>query len=214
MNYFVVIGDIIRSRSVPNRYELQESFAMTLREVQHNYGDQITSPLTLTIGDEFQAIISIANGLFKMMYEIELQLKNVELRYGLGIGEIYTPINKISSIGMDGPAFHLAREAVEEARREGIRYKFKHKGELAEKRINTLFRWMDVTTRKWNKQRKAILQYYQEEYTQQEIARWVQISQPAVSKNINDPYFKLVDQTQRLIIKELNHILQTGNDGK
>jgi len=94
----------------------QKIFADVLQEPSKIYTKTIISPLTLTIGDEFQAVLSNAENLFQMMNLIEHRMRKISLRYGLGIGQIDTEINHQSAIGMDGPAFHFARQAVELAR--------------------------------------------------------------------------------------------------
>jgi len=64
------------------------------------------------LGDEFQAVFSGAQNIWSCIFVIESALHPVRFRFGLGVGGIDTAINRKQSIGMDGPAFHLAREAV------------------------------------------------------------------------------------------------------
>jgi predicted DNA-binding protein YlxM (UPF0122 family) len=134
----------------------------------------------------------------------------VPIRYGFGIGTIETEINYTAAIGMDGPAFHNARAAVECARKSKIRYAIRCPDKLAEERLNILLNWIDTSTKKWNMDKHTILFYYKRNYKQTEIAEMVQMSQPAVSQHINSPVFQLILRTQNQIQHEINTLLGNG----
>ncbi|MBN1408134.1 MAG: hypothetical protein JW956_10100, partial [Calditrichaceae bacterium] len=170
--------------------------------------NSMISPLTLTIGDEFQTVLWEATNLFNIINLIERDIPEISLRYGIGLGRIDTEINSQSAIGMDGPAFHFARTAVETARKERKRFHFNCEDPLLQERMNIMLGWIDITLKKWTAQRKEIFYQYQEKKTQREIAQNLGITQPAVSQNINDKAFKYVAITQDIIEKELNFILQ------
>jgi len=207
MKYLVIIGDIVGSKEISNRKNMQKIFADVLQEPSKIYSKTIISPLTLTIGDEFQAVLSNAENLFQMMNLIEHRMRKISLRYGLGVGEIDTEINHQSAIGMDGPAFHFARQAVELARKEGKTYYFKCKNKSVEERINVLLNWLDFYLKKWADQTKDILYYHQKKITQKEIANKMGMTQPAVSQNIRGKAFDLIRETQKLVEQELNNLV-------
>jgi len=206
--YFVLIGDIVRSRELPQRSSLQKKFVDTLKTVQEKYAGSIISPLTLTIGDEFQAVFQTADHLFDILREMDLALDGVTFRYGLGVGGIDTEINRQYSIGMDGPAFHLAREAVEQARTEKARFRFRCSDSFSEKRLNILLGWLDVSTRTWSKEKKRIFHLRTMHMAQKQIAEQVGMSQPAVSQHINTALFRLAGATEEQIQQEINRILE------
>jgi hypothetical protein len=208
-NHFVIIGDIIRSREFTDRYELQKSFLMTLNDVQAVYTTGLTSPLTITIGDEFQAVMQNADDLYDMLFDIENRLYPATLRYGFGIGLIHTELNRERSIGMDGPAFYYAREAVENARKSDKRYELRSTDETLGKRVNLLLDWLDVSTRRWSREKKSILHYHNKNKSQVEIASLVKLTQPAVSQHIKDPFMKLVLRTQQQIQSEIGVLLES-----
>ncbi len=208
MLFFTVIGDMIGSRKLENRSGIQKKFSAALKTIQKRHKEQIVSPLTVTIGDEFQAILKDTSQLFNTLYEIEQSLKSVSLRYGFGIGIITTEINYSAAIGMDGPAFHNARAAIEQARKSGRHYALRCEDTFIEKRLNTLLNWLDISTTNWSSEKRTILHLYRHNVTQKEIARLVSMSQSAVSQHINAPAFHLVHQTQLLIQDEINRVLR------
>ncbi len=199
---------MIGSRKLENRSVLQKKFSAALSTVQKRYAQHIVSPLTVTIGDEFQAVLKEPSHLFALLYEIEQSLKTVTLRYGFGIGAISTAINYQAAIGMDGPAFHNARTSIEQARKTKTRYGFICGDPVIDKRINVLLNWIDISTKSWPPEKHTILHLYCKRVTQKEIARSVSMSQSAVSQHINAPAFRLIRQTHLLIQDEINRLLQ------
>lgn len=206
--YLVIIGDIIGSRGIKNRKEVQQKFINTLNKSSVSHETSVVSPLTLTIGDEFQVVLSDSEMLFDTLYQIESSMEGISLRYGFGLGGIDTEINRESAIGMDGPAFHYARNAVETARSMNKIYVFRCTDKSAEARINMLLDWLNVTTTKWNIQKKSILFYYRKHWTQTKIAGKIGITQPAVSQHLKDPAFTLVNSTQMSVQTDINKIIQ------
>lgn len=209
-NYFVMIGDMIQSRRLDDRREIQEAFRQALNSAQREYGRGIVSPLTLTIGDEFQAVLGDASNLFAIVNRLEESLPTIRFRYGLGVGEISTALNRKAAIGMDGPAFHFARQALEQARQTERRFAFVCASPRVQARIDLLLHWIDVITANWSKEKKQILRLSQLRLTQKDIARKIGISQPAVSQHIRQPVFRLVLQSEQVVQDEINALLESG----
>lgn len=112
-----IIGDLQSSKALPNRAELQDKLAAVLAESNSRLPP--LSPWTITLGDEFQALYGTATHLFPEILAIQAALHPVGIRMALGIGILQTPINSRQAIGMDGPAFHLARNGINLLREEG-----------------------------------------------------------------------------------------------
>jgi len=212
MLYLVIIGDIIKSRKLSNRYEVQETFSSVVSEAQIEYGKDLVSPITLTIGDEFQSVMANANDLFKIVDKLDLKMHPVQLRYGFGIGTIDTKINKQISIGMDGPAFHRAREALDVARKQNRRYYFRMDDGGIENAINLLLKWMDAGMQNWSDTKKKILVFKERGYTQTDIALRLQITQPAISQHLRSPFFNLISETRVFIQDRLQRILSADRE--
>ncbi|MFX3868586.1 SatD family protein, partial [Streptococcus suis] len=72
------------------------------------------SPLTLTKGDEIQAFCKPNPYLFLLIDQSQLAFRDeVEIRYGIGLGEILKSIDPKLSIGADAPAYWEARKAID-----------------------------------------------------------------------------------------------------
>ena len=106
-----VIGDIVGSKELPRREALQQQLAATLKAVGRS-ARGLASPYTLTLGDEFQAVYRAADSIFADIVTIMAEVHPVRVRFALGVGALTTRINAKQALGMDGPAFHLARAAL------------------------------------------------------------------------------------------------------
>ncbi len=106
--YLAVIGDIIDSKKIKNRGEIQFEMKKTFQVLNQKYSDLIVSKFTLTIGDEFQALLKPARGVWQLLDLLTVR-SSAPFRLGLGYGEIRTQIDPDQSLGADGEAFWRAR---------------------------------------------------------------------------------------------------------
>lgn len=115
------IGDLSGSRDLARdrRGEVQEQLTRLLEELNADLGDALLSRFTVTLGDEFQGLLCRPAVIAEVEWRLRRELPAVRLWTGVGFGQLDTPLQE-RAIGMDGPAFHRAREAVERARGEGI----------------------------------------------------------------------------------------------
>lgn len=116
MAYLTVIGDIVGSKDLPNRERFQQELAVTLKRLSARHPG-LVSPYTLTLGDEFQAIYKSADRLFGDLVTLLAAVSPARARFAIGVGDLTTRINPKQAIGMDGPAFHRARDVMTELKK-------------------------------------------------------------------------------------------------
>lgn len=112
MAYLALIGDIIQSKQLSQRSEVQEQLKICLNRLNEFFEPYIISNFSLTLGDEFQGLMKIDAPIFYLIDLINDQMRDIPMRYGIGVGEILTHINPEVSMGADGPAYWHAREAI------------------------------------------------------------------------------------------------------
>lgn len=111
-NVIALIADIINSRKIQNRAIFQKEFIDVINNINNRFDEFIVSKFTVTTGDEFQGLVNNASIILDIVTYIKSNFKDVNFRYGVGIGSIVTDINKNIAIGADGPAYYMAREAI------------------------------------------------------------------------------------------------------
>ena len=112
--YLAIIGDVVGSRGVQDRRELQHRLREAIDLVNQRFEGSIASRFVLTIGDEFQGLMVGVDAIDRLMALLRSAVHPVELRFGLGVGRLDTPLEPVA-LGMDGPCFHRARSAIERA---------------------------------------------------------------------------------------------------
>ncbi len=111
--YLALIGDLKKSRHITQRADAQREIKQALEDISTAYPRLFASRLTLTLGDEFQALLRPEEeGWTRMLDDLETRLIRYPFRIGMGLGGISTAIDSSISIGADGEAFWHARDAI------------------------------------------------------------------------------------------------------
>lgn len=189
MLYLTLIGDIVDSKQVARRADLQKRLALALRKINERKPPPV-SPYTITLGDEFQAVYKNADTLFPDLFSILAEIHPVEARFGVGVGALTTPLNPKQALGMDGPAFHRAREAITVLKKSG--YLIRLQGEPRQapesdpwKLLNHLLNFVTHKVGAWEKNRLRIMGGLLAGRTAAELEDELGVSKVAVYKNIN-----------------------------
>lgn len=112
MKYYILMADIIAS-SEKNQIELMNNFKELVSEINKTFKDEILSPLTITLGDEFQCVLKDLKSSTDIILQLEENIihkkLNFKLRYVLNQGSIETPINELIAYEMLGTGLTDAR---------------------------------------------------------------------------------------------------------
>ncbi len=122
--FMAIIGDLVRSRDLVDRSSVQERLRSVLTKVNDHFSDQIRSRFVITVGDEFQGLVAPGFPVDELWWFYNgLMRPEVATRFGFGIGLLATRLLP-EAVGMDGPCFYAARQAIEEARSENRSFCF------------------------------------------------------------------------------------------
>ncbi|KAA0549974.1 hypothetical protein FZW96_01085 [Bacillus sp. BGMRC 2118] len=194
MNYCAIIGDIVGSKSIQNRQEIQDQFKEVLNAVNVTFDKYIASNLTVTLGDEFQGLLLDPCVSFEMIDYIKDQMHPIELVFGIGVGKMETSFEKHTSIGSDGPAYWYARKMVDKAKlKEPSICLFSDSPE--DTLINSLLLFTETCSKSQTSKQKEIMKLYKEYGSQQKVASILNISQSAVSTHLKKAYYHEIDRS-------------------
>ena len=193
--YCAIIADIINSKSIKERKAFQESLEKILFAINKEYEIYIASEFMITLGDEFQGLLSSPDKLIEITDKIKLKLFPVNLRIGVGIGTIETDIKRSLPIGADGPAYYNARYALSSIKEKKNKYQQpshgivlssgKLKDHFSDDLINSIFVLCNSLENSWtNKQRDLVLSQLHNEKTQREIAKELDLNQSSVQRRL------------------------------
>jgi len=114
-DYHILMADIIGSRK-KSGVDLMSRFKKIVSSVNSKEKDNLLSPLTITIGDEYQGIAHSLSAAIRILTSMEEQIvldgKPFRLRHVILVGGVDTPINPSSAHGMLGQGLTKARETL------------------------------------------------------------------------------------------------------
>ncbi|MFM0900395.1 SatD family protein [Streptococcus suis] len=202
MNYIAIIGKIINFQHVTNLSNRQEQLNLHLNKINRSFSDELASPFTIIRGDEFQALCKPNPYIFLMIDQIQLAFRDqIEIRFGIGLGEILTPIDPKQGTVVDGPAYWEARKAIDfihDNHDYGTsKIAFSSEYKQIDRVINPLLTSSDFIKAAWNRSQTDLFEtliskkIYQEEFTQKPIAEKMKLSQSAFTKRLKSSGIKL-----------------------
>ena len=208
--YLALIGDLKKSRSISEHSDARQDIKQALEAVSAAYPKLFASRLTLTPGDEFQALLVPGQeGLIRMMDDLELRLIRYPFRVGLGAGSIVTAVDPDISIGADGEACRRAREAINYVHANDasgkVRTHLIGMGEAWDPVLNGLLEASDLIKYGWtNIQRETFQQMirqgiYSETFDQKSFAQSIGISESSLTKRLNAGNIKFYIKLRRAI---------------
>lgn len=119
--YYIIMADIIGSGNHEG-YALMKDFKEVVESINKENKKRLLSPLTITLGDEFQGIARSLKDSISLIIKIEEKIvhlqKNIKLRYVLNHGFIDTKINPKIAYGMLGEGLTQARHLLELSKNE------------------------------------------------------------------------------------------------
>ncbi len=121
--YVALIGDAIASRdlSPPRRARLQRSLRAALPGFNRRWRKSLAARFAITQGDELQCLLTHPAPLWEIAHALRAELADVDWVIACGRGPIATPLTPgITAPEVDGPCFHAARGAVDDAKRRRL----------------------------------------------------------------------------------------------
>ena len=192
--YLALIADVIDSKTVQERLDLQKQVEKTLQKMNELFGDYLASRFTLTLGDEFQALLKVDAPVFQIIDTLRSELTPTQLRFGIGLGEIVTAIDPLQSVGADGPAYWNARAAINFVHQKNdygnTQIYFSSGKENQDFFVNALISSGEAIRSGWRDSQEEILlnllkrSVYSESFSQQDLAQSLAINPSALSKRL------------------------------
>jgi hypothetical protein len=121
--YVAFIADVVASRTLSARARaaLQRQVAATAREFNTRYRPHLAARFAVTLGDELQGLFTSAAAVWDASHQLRLRFPTTDWIVACGRGALATPLARgATAPELDGPCFHAARAALEDAKRRGL----------------------------------------------------------------------------------------------
>lgn len=129
-SFAVLMGDLIGSERARSVTAIHRAFNKAIDTANKSHAESIASPLTITLGDEFQGLLSTLTHAWGVASELRLRLllANVSCRFVIGAAQLETPLNRKEAWNMMGNGLAEARDKLND-KRTGSVYRFSLPGE-------------------------------------------------------------------------------------
>lgn len=217
--YIAIIGDIKNSKQLNKRKKVQDELNLVLNEINKQYESMISAKFMITLGDEFQGLLHEGAKVLDIIEEIQREMYPIQIRFGIGVGQITTEINAEMAIGADGPGYYKARKAIEtlksceqksKTQPSDIRIEIEDDEHSIADLVNTIFSLMAVIQSSWTERQREIIWKYEEcGESQTECAVRLGVSQSTVQRSLmtSDYYaYKNAKETVNTVLKEIGEV--------
>lgn len=179
--FFAINIDVKTSRTHNNRDLIQKKLLDLCQTLNQHH---IISKFDIILGDEVQGVIDYMAlpKIFKELINFELK-ESLAIYIGIGYGFISTTLNYQDVEKNDGPCFHEARKAINQAKKNGMPDLVIGNQELesVEDLLNLYWKFY----KNLSPRAHEILSLIKNEQTQTEIAKALNTQQSSISKTIS-----------------------------
>lgn len=211
--YIALIGDIRGSRALEDRQEAQAAFEDVVNDLNESIPDTaIASRFTITTGDEFQGLLTEATEAVEAAVLASDRYHPARLRFGIGRGELETAVNPTQAIGMDGPCFHRARDAIKSAREDGAWLRIAGWSDNLDGHVNTMFDLVQCVREDWTDRQTQFALALKLEGSQQGVVEVYNVSKSTVSESLKAGHVQEVRAAERSLAAVLQRTLPGDTD--
>jgi len=209
--YTVLTADIIDSKKRFYRPEevlqIQERIEIFNDEIK----EDLVAKFSLSRGDEVQGVVRSPEYLLPILRKLRYRFYPLAIRIGIGVGRISTPVNPEDSWAMNGEAFHLAREALDEIKgKRWEKTRLRTENSLLEKGVLPILRLLDIIQDKWTAQQWEAIHLYEKTGTLKKTAEQLGIAFQNVEKRCVAARWQVVKEVEeeyREFVGELIQVL-------
>jgi len=213
--FAVLMGDLVHSEGAADVAALHRAFNEVVAKHNRRYAAELASPLTITLGDEFQGLLTSLVAGAQVLHDIRLDLlqRAIDCRFVLGLAEIETPVNAQQAWNMMGPGLSRARLKLNE-KPEISRYGFSLPQEpLWERALEALGVGLTLIERGWTQRQLSDIAALLDGQAPMALAERRQVSVKSIYKIRTSGHFDAyVHQRQAML--EVLAALDDGGPGQ
>jgi len=207
--YYAIIGDIRNSRKLTNRAEIQNQLIQTIQKINQKYHTSIEKNMSIMQGDDFQVLLNKPDHIFMIMHEIMMGIPEIDIRFGIGIGDLAFNYNDGSS---DGKVWWHARDALDTLKKNQkyhVLIMIHGQDETISKLCNQLLINNAIIHSEWTDSQKEFMYKMFENYglkdkiIQTEIAKRFGYSNSTVSEKLSSTHYYAYIQNIKVIMETI-----------
>lgn len=214
MNYAAITGDLVASRTHPDRAKVQREAVRVLEDLNAELRNALATSAVLTAGDEIQALLMRPSDIVHFVRVIKDRFRGStdprqEVAFGVGWGSLSTGIHGNETVErLDGPCFHLARKALGQAKKQRAWVIFsgfrKNEGDATDAALNSLFELMGAIRSGWTTTQSLYTEMAREHDKRVEVARAKGVSPSVITESLQSSHFEAIlrgEETARRLLR-------------
>lgn len=209
-SYCAIFGDIIGSRTIHERRDLQKRILVALELANSHVGAKLVAPFRFIAGDDIRGLLDDESESYTVIKLLQSCIRPYRMRFSVGIGELSTELAlDVSSI--DGPALHRASSAMlllkNKKRSLGRTVYYDSDNVARDGILNELVFLVGSIKSSWTEAMYKKAELLSSGLTQMDVAVRLGISHQAVGKSIVGSHYYAVAEGEQLI----NSLLRASN---
>ncbi len=213
--FAALTADIIGSRKLKNQGFSRSQIGKAISQLNTSREAFIVSKFCLLRGDEIQGVVFPPREAIVMVRYLRFYLRPVQIRVGIGIGDITTEIDKNNPWNMDGSSFHRAREALEEIKLSRHPATFINSlEEDFDYNLNVILALMDVISNRWTDGQWEAIHAYEQMGTYQKASQILKVRPQNVAKRCQSAHWKVFSEAEKHIQKLIDLKFPAGEEEK
>jgi hypothetical protein len=189
----IIMGDIVQSEISPSIERLHEQFNAAIDRQNTESARILASPLTITLGDEFQGFATSLAGAMRIARKIryDLMRDSIDCRFAIGVAALKTPLNPERAWNMMGTGLAATRAKLNE-KAATTYYRFHIPGyQVLETLLEAGGATLTAIERRWTPTQRHDIQAFLAGKTASEIAKLRNVSAHSIYKVRNSGDFDL-----------------------
>ena len=204
--FTIIVGDLVGSRNISDRQQLSRKIASVIDQVSKEFRKEFYAPLTLTRGiDEFSGVLKRFNMSYGICRFLNEKVHPHLFRLAVVRGPLDIAITSKDARRIDGPAFHVAADMIQRAKKENLYYNFNlgFQFEEFDLWLNELTNLLHILRSSWTNHQRRVVQLYKEIENQKIVAKDLGITQQAVSEALRQAHWKELKRVETMIDRTL-----------
>lgn len=212
--FAVLMGDIVNSRQATDIKAMHKSFNQIVAEVNDVFEGKIVSPMTITLGDEFQGIMLDLSYAFAAAryFRARLAQKNITCRFVIGTVKLETEINEDKAWNMMGEGLAEARFKLGNKKEKNY-YQFSLEKKMIniEDLLDAVGRSLSFVEEKWTEKQKenvqaVVLNSFQKRKSKKALAQKKQVSENSLYVSLRSAHYQFYETQTAVIEKVLGRL--------
>lgn len=206
--FAVITADIIDSKNYTHLGSTIKS------QLEQGTFPALLTPFTLSRGDELQAVCIEFSALPKLIRHLRFYCRPFKLRVGIGIGTIEDGEASSNSWDMNGPAFYMARSAMQQlAFDKEPRTCITTEDPFFTSAFNTIYNLYDCIVSGWTEQQWQAVQVYEASETFVKAAAVLSVARQNIQKRCQAAKWDRIKAAEINLSKLFQHLQEVSTGG-